>query len=99
MKDGMPVDVGDGDDWTALHVTTMYNRTEVIKHLLNEGADVNRQDPYTKETPLHWAVCNNSSEAAQMLIENGVDINLINYHNRTPLDYARKGSEVARLLL
>ena len=89
----MPVDVSGGFGWTALHCASMHNRTDVIKHLLLEGANVNRQTRYNKDTPLHWAArLNNKTEAARILIENGADINLINDDNKTPLDYAGKGS-------
>ena len=93
----MPVDVSDEDGWTALHRATMFNRTDVIKHLLHERANMNRQNRY-KVTPLHRAAEFNKTEAARILIENGADVNLRNKHNQTPLDYARKGSEVERLL-
>ena len=95
----MSVDVSDGSGWTALHLATRFNRTDVIKHLLHEGANVNRQNRYNKNTPLHWAAQNNNTEAVRILIESGADVNLINNENKTPLDHARKGSEVERLLL
>ena len=94
----MPVDVRDGFSLTALHHATMFNRTDVIKHLLHEGANVNRQERYHKDTPLHWAAQLNETEAARILIENGADVNLVNSRNQTPLDLARKGSKVERLL-
>ena len=45
------------------------------------------------------AVRQNITEAVLMLIDNGVDINLINNGNKTPHDFADKGSEVERLLM
>ena len=39
----MPVDVSDMVGMTALHHATEFNQTDVIKCLLNEGDDVNRQ--------------------------------------------------------
>ena len=99
LGDGMPVDVSDGGDWTALHWATMYNRTDVVKQLLHEGADVNRLFGYINETPLHCAAQLNNTEAARLLMGNGADINLKNYENKTPLDEAKEGSEVESLLL
>ena len=95
----MPVDVNYGIGWTALHWASLCNRTDVIKHLLNEGANVNRQDQNNKDTPLHLAARYNDTEAVRILIENGADVNLMNDVNKTPLDYADKGSEVERLLM
>ena len=99
LRDGMPVDVSDENGWTALHHASMLNETDVIKHLLHEGANMNRQNRYTKYTPLHLAALDNMTEAVRILIENGADVNLMNYVNQTPLDLARKGSEVERLLM
>ena len=99
LREGMPVDVSNWNGWTALHNATLYNRTDVIEHLVAEGADVNRQTRYGEDTPLHWATRNNYTEAVRLLLDNGADINLKNDYNKTPLDVARKGSEVESLLL
>ena len=74
LQDRMPVDVSDGDDQTALHYATMSNQTDVIKHLMHEGADVNRQDRLDKETPLHLAARYNYTEAARLLLGNGAEV-------------------------
>ena len=99
LREGMPVDVSGGVGMTALHWATIYNQTDVIKQLLNEGADVNRQTDGWEDTPLHVAALYNKTEAVQLLLDNGADINLKNYSNKAPLDVARKGSEVVSLLL
>ena len=91
LRDGMPVDVSNR--------ATMENRTDVIKHLLHEGADANQQAGYIKYTPLHDAARRNYTEVARMLINNGADVNLISKDNKTPLDLAVTGSEVEHLLL
>ena len=98
LRNGMPVDVSDGDGWTALHWASMLNQTDVIKHMLDEKANVNRQTRH-KDTPLHRAALYNKTEAVRMLIEHGADVNLKNDENETPLDEADKGSEIERLLL
>ena len=94
----MPVDVSNVYGWTALHHATMRNRIDVIKLLLLEGADVNKQND-GKETPLHLAAQFNKTEVARLLIQNGADVNIRNDVNETPLDDADEGSEVERLLL
>ena len=99
LREGMPVDVSDEGGWTALHRATAFNQTDVIKRLLHEGADVNRQIRFFKNTPLHMAAENNSTEAVRFLLDNGADINLKNDDNKTPLDEAHKGSDVESLLL
>ena len=98
LEDGMPADVSNVFGRTALHYGTMFNRIDVVKPLLDEGADVNRQDD-DKDTPLHKAARYNYTEVARLLIQNGADVNIRKIDNKTPLDEARKGSEVERLLL
>ena len=99
LREGMPVHVSDAVDWTALHHATWLNRTDVIKRLVDEGADVNRQTQYGHETPLELAARDNYTEAVQLLLDNGADINLKNNDNKTPLHVALKGSEIESLLL
>lgn len=99
LRSGMTVDVSDGTGCTALHFATRFNRTNVIKHLLREGADVNRQDRIIKNTPLHWAICRNYTEVIRILIDNGADVNIRNEINQTPLDKTDKGTEAEGLLL
>ena len=98
----MTVDVSDGF-YAALSFATESNQTDVIKHLLHEGANVNRQTRYRNtpltETPLHLAARKNNTEIARLLTDNGADVSLKDNINKTPLDVARKGSEVQRLLL
>ena len=95
----MPVDVSDWGGFTALLNATLYNRTDVIERLVLEGADVNRQDRYNKDTPLHFAAQYNKTESVRLLLDNGADINLKNDDNKTPLDVARKGSKIESMFL
>ena len=99
LRDGMPVNASDGSGWTALRIATRLSRIDVARLLLDKGADVNRQDPLFKETVLHCTARRNNIEVARLLIDNGADINKQNCNNETPLDVARTGSEVERLLL
>ena len=59
---------------------------------------MNRQNGW-EDTPLHWAARYNHAKVARLLLDNGADTNIKNNDNQTPLDYARKGSEVESLLL
>ena len=99
LREGMPVDVSTGGNWTTLHYATLFNRTDVIKCLVDEGADVNRETRLYEETPLHLAARDNNTEAVRLLLDNGADINLKNKRNKTPLHVALKGSEIESLLL
>ncbi len=45
----------DSESQTPLHVAAQFNHTEVVKWLLDKGADVNAQ-AYNRFTPLHLTV-------------------------------------------
>ena len=98
LRGGMPVDASNGS-WTVLHCAATFNRTDVVKHLLHEGADVNRQTSKFKVTPLHYAARYNNTEVARLLLDNGADVNLKNKDNKTPLDDVYIGNEVRSMLL
>ena len=98
LTDGMLVDLSDGY-WAAIHPAAIKNRTAVVKRLLHEQADVNRQTTFGKDTPLHIAARYNHSEVARLLLNNGADIKLKNNNKKTPLDEARNGSKIESLLL
>ena len=99
LRDEMPVNVSDVADQTAHHIATYNSQTDVVKYLVHEGADVNRQTGQNKYTSLRIAAHNNNTEVARLLLNNGADINLKNDENKTPLDEAHKGSEIESLLL
>lgn len=97
LRDGVPVDVCNENGLTALIAAVINHRTDVVKRLLLEGADVNRQDRF-KKVPLHITVRENNSELTRLLLNAGADINIKNNENKTPLDEAPKGTEVELLL-
>ncbi len=47
---------------------------EWVKHCLANGADVHYYDPFFQATPLYYAVYNNHSSTAALLINNGADV-------------------------
>ena len=98
LQDGMPVDVAcDHFGYTAFLVAARYNRPDVARRLLQEGADINAQTKHG-DTSLHLVAMNNSLDFAQLLVEKGADFKLRNKMNETPLDCAL-GDEVKFLLL
>ena len=44
VEAGMPVDITDEVGWTALITAAINNRTDVVRCLLDKGANVNKQD-------------------------------------------------------
>lgn len=60
---------GPYDNVTPLHVAANCGQTEVIKLLLDNGANIEAEEQYL--TPLCWALASNQVEAARLLISKG----------------------------
>ncbi|MBA3953801.1 ankyrin repeat domain-containing protein [Candidatus Dependentiae bacterium] len=61
---------------------------EEARDLLQKGAQVNTQSPLNGYTPLHYALCAQSPQLVNMLLENGANINLRNTDNKSSLENA-----------
>jgi len=79
------------DGWD-IHHAVEENRTDIIRTLLkdqtnleNESEDQNRV-PGTR--PLHTAAFNNSSDAINLLLDRGAELEARNQYGRTPLFWA-----------
>jgi ankyrin repeat protein len=86
---------------TALHRATLYNNVTIMRLLLKHHADVNKPDNIG-ETPLHTAAAGMYlEEAAQVLLDNGANINQQTLNGATPLLLAAQYGTigVVRLLL
>ena len=75
---------------SALYYAAEEGHLEVVKILVQNGADVNFRclDMYT---PLLIAIKYNHFEIAEYLLQNGADPNARGYNNKTPLHYAAHG--------
>jgi len=90
-------------DRTPLHSATYYGLPDMVKKLLEYGADANARD-VDGETPLSLAsegVNLKDPSAIRLLLQHGVDVNAQRKNGSTPLHQASSWGalEVARLLL
>ena len=79
-------------DKNPLHWASEYGHTEIVKVLLEAGAEVNtpdtlydEDDPYNDRTSLHYAAYFGHKNVAKLLIDNGADVNVKDTFNKTPL--------------
>jgi ankyrin repeat protein len=74
---------------------------EIVRLLLQAGADPNGWDGEHNSTPLHLAMRLNNKEAIQLLLEAGADPNLVSAEGESALSWAVEQGDVemAKLLL
>ncbi|KAJ3113870.1 hypothetical protein HDU96_002823 [Phlyctochytrium bullatum] len=81
-----------------LHAAISENAPEIIRLLLENGADTEALDLY-RETPLHRAVSEGHMEAARMLLKVGAATNPINCEGRGPIHLAAASGRCVLLSL
>lgn len=67
----------DKDGYSLLNLAVKCNIKEIVKFLIEEGADVNTQDN-NQNTPLHWALICQNYEICDLLRSKKVDEDLAN---------------------
>ncbi|HOJ00912.1 MAG TPA: ankyrin repeat domain-containing protein [Anaerolineaceae bacterium] len=82
-----------GEDGCPLHFAAN-SRADIIRLLIDHGADVNVRDGNGK-TPLHCAAVTANLENMRALLENGADVNAADNDDNTPLMLARRGTPAA----
>ncbi|KAF8270103.1 ankyrin repeat-containing domain protein [Lactarius quietus] len=79
------VDVRGKRGRSLLQSASMSGFVDVMRWLLNHGADANDRQHEDRWTSLHLAVVNRQSEAVQVLLDHNADANLRNDEGNTPL--------------
>lgn len=81
------VNARDKDGRTPLHWACLGVHLEIVKFLVDKGADVNVEDS-NKMVPLHLLAVRNSTEAIELLLARGAHVDAKNYRDQTALHYA-----------
>ena len=91
LKNGSNVNLKDSELKTPLHFAIESGSCAVIEYLIDYGANIKYLNTSTKDSPIHFAVKQNSQiaeDVIKLLIEKGVEINAQDYLCRTPLHFA-----------
>ena len=104
IADGANVNAVTGAGRTPLMSATAYGHINIVRFLIEHGADINIKDTHNGWTALMFStgIKNEEFEIAKLLIENGADVNEISTkHGATALMMAcnKCHSKIARLLI
>ncbi len=80
--------------YTTLFISLQEDNFEAVrqdlKFCLDNGIDINMREANVEgNTPLHYAVMNDSVQQVSLLLEYGADKNYTNKHNEKPVIYAK----------
>ncbi len=83
LKRGAGLEIRSSSGYTALLYAVRFSRSDVLRVLIENGADVNvvtgapRRDPSPRMTPLHYAAYNNDENCVRQLVKAGGDITIL----------------------
>ena len=66
-----------------------------LRHLVSQGADINKRDPDGDRTALHWAADRGLLEVTNLLLDYDADVNVRDLNEATPLIAAARANALA----
>ena len=86
-QDPSKLNTTDGDNYTALHWACMRAHWDVVKYLIEKGADLNLVGG-DGGTQINWAVHHDNVEIVKLMVEKGAKLNIRNQWGMTELHTA-----------
>ena len=83
---------------SALHQIVIKNKIDIVKLLINYGANINIQD-YYGNTAIHYCISEENIEILQLLLQYDPNLNLIDIDGNTPLHLYLKNSYLEKEIL
>ena len=97
------INMGNSIEYDVLNKILRRDYEQLMKLLINKGININRKyNTITCNSLLHYSAMFNSIKIAEILIKNGININIENYDQSTPLHEAAGNFyslDVAKLLI
>ena len=91
IEHGADLDGANRRPWAPIHIAARENNAEAVRALLEIGADVNlRQRGSRGHTALHTAVFFCAPDVVELLLAEGADPTVKDYHGQTSLDVAEE---------
>lgn len=86
--------------WNALIKAVHSGKTDVVKHLINAGSDINTSNS-AGQTPMYWAACKGNFDIVRILLENDADFNKQTACGETPIHAAASmgHADIVRVLI
>lgn len=97
---GVDIDTKSYKGETAVMLAAMKGHTEVVKVLIEAGANINDQNVYGKHTPLILAALLGKFDTVKLLVKSGADLSLRNQFGKSALEAANDSghTDIARFL-
>ena len=101
LAEGMNINACDEKGQSALMQASLWGQVEMVKLLLDKGADAKIRSKETQGTALMEAVAGQHPNIIRLLAQNGADVNARDILNRSPLHIACMWDfvEVAKVLM
>ena len=98
---GLNIDIKDNDDETPLLNAIHAGQTDVVKRLINLGANINSVNTSSRDSALHFAAQYDRTECLKLLLTHGADCSALDWNGRSFAHCAAKSgsAELIRVIV